>query len=121
MRRPDVFHAGVAGAPVCDWHDYDTHYTERYLGIPPKDAGAYNEGSLLTYAQDLKRPLLILHGTDDLAIPVVEAHRLYDAAHEPKMIFIADGAGHLDAWEGGGERLALEALTRWTTPAELAR
>ena len=66
-------------------------------------------------------PLLILHGTDDPAIPVTEAHRLYDAAHEPKMIFIADGAGHLNAWEGGGERLALEALTRWTTPAELAR
>jgi len=66
-------------------------------------------------------PLLILHGTDDPAIPVGEAHRLYDAAHEPKMIFIADGAGHLDAWEGGGERLAFEALARWTTPAELAR
>ena len=66
-------------------------------------------------------PLLVLHGTDDPAIPVAEAHRLYDAAHEPKMIFIADGAGHLDAWEGGGERLALEALARWTTPAELAR
>jgi fermentation-respiration switch protein FrsA (DUF1100 family) len=66
-------------------------------------------------------PLLILHGTDDPAIPVAEAHRLYDAAHEPKMIFIADGAGHLDAWEGGGERLALEALARWTTPAVLAR
>jgi dipeptidyl-peptidase-4 len=65
MRRPDVFHAGVAGAPVCDWHDYDTHYTERYLGIPPKDAEAYKEGSLLTYAQDLKRPLMILHGTAD--------------------------------------------------------
>ncbi len=65
MRRPDVFHAGVAGAPVCDWHDYDTHYTERYLGIPPKDADAYKEGNLLTYAPDLKRPLMILHGTAD--------------------------------------------------------
>jgi dipeptidyl-peptidase-4 len=65
MRRPDVFHAGVAGAPVCDWYDYDTHYTERYLGVPPKDAAAYKEGSLLTYAADLKRPLMILHGTAD--------------------------------------------------------
>ncbi|MSQ95808.1 MAG: S9 family peptidase [Gemmataceae bacterium] len=65
MRRPDVFHAGVAGAPVCDWYDYDTHYTERYLGVPPKDADAYKEGSLLTYAQDLKQPLMILHGTAD--------------------------------------------------------
>ena len=65
MRRPDIFLAGVAGAPVCDWHDYDTHYTERYLGIPPKDAEAYQEGSLLTYAPDLQRPLMILHGTAD--------------------------------------------------------
>ena len=75
LRRPDVFHAGIAGAPVCDWMDYDTHYTERYLGVPKDPAGlekspssveaAYKEGSLLTYAGDLKRPLLILHGTAD--------------------------------------------------------
>ena len=45
MRRPDVFRAGVAGAPVCDWHDYDTHYTERYLGVPPKDMGADKKGT----------------------------------------------------------------------------
>src|SRR5690606_33581855 len=34
LRRPDVFRAGVAGAPVSEWRDYDTHYTERYLGLP---------------------------------------------------------------------------------------
>ena len=65
LRRPDVFHAGVAGAPVCDWLDYDTHYTERYLGVPPKADFAYKDGSLLTYAAELKRPLMILHGTAD--------------------------------------------------------
>ncbi len=67
LRRPDVFKAAVAGAPVTDWMDYDTCYTERYLGVP--DAGrwpdAYKEGSLLTYAADLKRPLLLIHGTAD--------------------------------------------------------
>jgi dipeptidyl-peptidase 4 len=79
MRRPDVFHAGVAGAPVCDWEDYDTHYTERYLGIPPKDAEAYQEGSLLTYAKDLKRPLMILHGTADDNVYFRHSLRLVEA------------------------------------------
>ena len=65
LRRPDVFKAAVAGAPVVDWHDYDTHYTERYLGIPPKDDAVYDEASLLTYAGQLRRPLLLMHGTAD--------------------------------------------------------
>jgi dipeptidyl-peptidase-4 len=65
LRRPDVFKAAVAGAPVVDWLDYDTHYTERYLGLPDKQAAAYKEGSLLTYAADLRRPLLLVHGTAD--------------------------------------------------------
>ncbi len=65
MREPDVFKAAVAGAPVVDWLDYDTHYTERYLGLPDKHAEAYREASLLTYAKDLRRPLLLLHGTAD--------------------------------------------------------
>jgi dipeptidyl-peptidase-4 len=45
--------------------DYDTHYTERYLGLPQTDAAAYKEASLLTYSGDLKRPLLLIHGTAD--------------------------------------------------------
>ena len=79
MRRPDVFKAGVAGAPVCDWMDYDTHYTERYLGVPPKDAEAYKEGSLLTYADDLKRPLMILHGTADDNVYLRHSLRMVDS------------------------------------------
>ncbi len=65
LKAPDVFKAAVAGAPVVDWMDYDTHYTERYLGLPDRDAEAYKEASLLTYAADLKRPLLLVHGTAD--------------------------------------------------------
>jgi dipeptidyl-peptidase-4 len=65
LREPDVFKAAVAGAPVVDWLDYDTHYTERYLGLPDRHAEAYREASLLTYAKDLRRPLLLIHGTAD--------------------------------------------------------
>ena len=66
IRRPDVFKAGVAGAPVVDFADYDTAYTERYLGTPQDDAAGYRTSNVLTYAASLSRPLLIMHGlTDD--------------------------------------------------------
>ena len=67
LRRPDVFKAAVAGAPVTDWMDYDTCYTERYLGVPGDGRWpeAYKEASLLTYADKLTRPLLLIHGTAD--------------------------------------------------------
>jgi dipeptidyl-peptidase-4 len=79
LRRPDVFKAAVAGAPVADWLDYDTHYTERYLGLPDADPEAYKEGSLLTYAADLKRPLLLVHGTADDNVYFRHTLKLADA------------------------------------------
>lgn len=66
LRRPDVFKCAVAGAPVTDWALYDTAYTERYLKTPTANPAGYRATSALTYAAELERPLLILHGiTDD--------------------------------------------------------
>jgi dipeptidyl-peptidase-4 len=65
LKRGDVFHVAVAGAPVVDWHDYDTHYTEHYLGTLPDHKAAYEASSLLTYVNRLQRPLLLIHGTSD--------------------------------------------------------
>ena len=79
MRRPDVFHAGVAGAPVCDWLDYDTHYTERYLGLPEKNEAGYTASSVLTYCPKLERPLLIMHGTADDNVYFTHALKMSDA------------------------------------------
>ena len=79
LRRPDIFKAGVAGAPPTDWLDYDTHYTERYLGMPDTDAAAYAEGSLLNYAKDLQRPLLLIHGTSDDNVYFRHTLKLADA------------------------------------------
>jgi dipeptidyl-peptidase 4 len=66
-------------APVVDWLDYDTHYTERYLGLPDKNPEAYKEGSLLTYAADLKTPLLLIHGTADDNVYFRHTLKLADA------------------------------------------
>ena len=48
LRRPDVFHAAIAGAPVTDWRLYDTHYTERYLGFPDRDQENYERSSVIS-------------------------------------------------------------------------
>lgn len=76
LRRPDIFHAAVAGAPVTEWRLYDTHYTERYLGTEPDgaDHSAYEGSSLLHHADALKRPLLLVHGLAD--DNVIAAHTL---------------------------------------------
>jgi dipeptidyl-peptidase-4 len=79
LRRPDVFKRAVAGAPVVDWLDYDTHYTERYLGTPQTNPQGYARSSLLTYAQDLKRPLLLIHGTADDNVYFFHTLKLSDA------------------------------------------
>ena len=73
LRRPDVFHAAVAGAPVTDWRLYDTYYTERYLGTDASSS-AYDKSSLINDAPALTRPLLIVHGLAD--DNVVAAHTL---------------------------------------------
>jgi dipeptidyl-peptidase-4 len=66
LRRPDVFRCGIAGAPVVDWEDYDTHYTERYMDLPSANPEGYKKANVLTYASALERPLLLIHGlTDD--------------------------------------------------------
>ena len=78
-RMPAVFHAGVAGAPVTDWRDYDTHYTERYMGLPDRNTEGYEASSALTWAKDLSRPLLILHGTADDNVYFLHSLKLCDA------------------------------------------
>jgi len=79
-RRPDVFRVGVASAPVVDWMNYDTAYTERYLGVPPPAGTAddYPRNGLLAYAKDLSRPLLVIHGTADDNVHFSESLLLAD-------------------------------------------
>ncbi|HUJ25430.1 MAG TPA: prolyl oligopeptidase family serine peptidase [Myxococcales bacterium] len=81
LRRSDVYKAALAGAPVVDWLDYDTAYTERYLGVPPPagKSDAYQRNGLLPYVAGLKSPLLIVHGTADDNVHFVESLKLTHA------------------------------------------
>ena len=98
LRRPDVFHCAVAGAPVTEWRLYDTFYTERYLGHPATDPAPYDRTSLLNEAHRLERPLLIVHGMAD--DNVVAAHTLQMssallAAGKPHEVLPLSGVTHM--------------------------
>lgn len=79
MRRPDVYKAACAGAPVAAWEDYDTTYTERYLGTPQENPEGYRNGNVLTYAKDLNVPLLLVHGTADDNVYFMHSLKMADA------------------------------------------
>jgi len=65
LNAPDAFRAGIAVAPVTDWRDYDTAYTERYLGLPDENGKGYDLSSPVTSAATLMHPLLLAHGFMD--------------------------------------------------------
>ena len=65
FRYPDVFHVGVAVAPVPDQQLYDTIYQERYMGLPSDNADGYKRGSAINFAEGLKGRLLVIHGSGD--------------------------------------------------------
>jgi dipeptidyl-peptidase-4 len=65
LTHSDAFKAGVSVAPVTDWHDYDSIYTERYLGLPKDNAKGYEDSSMPKAANKLHGALLLVHGTSD--------------------------------------------------------
>jgi dipeptidyl-peptidase-4 len=110
LRRPDVFHAGIAGAPVTDWSLYDTGYTERYLGHPDFSPDAYERSSLLQDASGLTRPLMIIHGLADDNVVVAHSLRLSSAllaAGRPHTVLPLSGVTHMASQEEVAENLLL--------------
>jgi len=94
LRAPDVFTVGVAGAPVTFWEGYDTHYTERYMGLPDSNAAGYRTSAVLGHVAALRGRLLLIHGMVDenvhfrhtarLIAALTAAGRPYDAALFPE-------------------------------------
>ena len=113
LRRPDVFHAAVAGAPVADWASYDTHYTERYLGNPNDEPEVYRHNSLLADAASLRRPLLLIHGLADdnvLAAHTLLLSQRLTASGRPHSVIPLTGVTHMTPQEEVAENLLLLQL-----------
>jgi dipeptidyl-peptidase-4 len=110
LRRPDRFHAAVAGAPVTAWQLYDTHYTERYLGHPDTHPDHYRRSNLWAEGEplNLRQPLLLIHGLAD--DNVVAAHTLRFSTELlangcPHQVLPLSGVTHMTPQEAVAENL----------------
>jgi dipeptidyl-peptidase 4 len=115
LRRPDLFHAAISGAPVTDWHLYDTHYTERYLGQPAHGDDAYEQSSLISLPEraTVRRPLMLIHGLADDNVVVAHTLRLSGAllaAGYPHSVLPLTGATHMASQESIRENILLLQL-----------
>ena len=118
LRRPDVFHAAIAGAPVTDWRLYDTHYTERYLGHPETEPENYERSDVLfgsVQVDDAKGvpPLLLIHGLADdnvVAAHTLQLSRALLEAGRPHTVLPLSGVTHMTPQEEVAENLMLLQL-----------
>jgi dipeptidyl-peptidase-4 len=97
LNAPDTYKAGFAGAPVTDWRQYDTIYTERYMGLPKDNPEGYKQSSPVTHAAKLKGKLLIAHGTGDDNVHfgnTVQLMEEFIKAGKYPEIFFYPGRGH---------------------------
>ncbi len=95
LRAPDRIHAACAGAPPTDWTLYDTHYTERYLGLDP---AVYRRNGIIDDAPSLRRPLMLIHGFADDNVSVANTLRLSNAlmaAGRPHTVLPLTGITHM--------------------------
>ncbi|MEZ0067801.1 dipeptidyl-peptidase-4 [Streptacidiphilus sp. MAP12-20] len=113
LRRPDVFHAAVAGAGLTDQRLYDAHWRERFLGHPEANPDAYAACDLLRDAPKLRRPLLLMHGLSDDNVFAANTLRLSSAllaAGRPHETLLLSSSGHRITDEAAAENMLLHQL-----------
>jgi dipeptidyl-peptidase-4 len=112
MSHSGRFLAGMEGAGVTDWHNYDSIYTERYMGLPQQEGAAYRAASVIESAPNLKGSLLIEHGTGDDNVHIQNTFQLIQAmikASAPYDLELSPRATHRqyepESTEGSLERM----------------
>ncbi len=109
-RAPEVFKAGVAGAPVTAWDGYDTHYTERYMRTPQSNPDGYRESAVMAHVAGLRGKLMVIHGMLDENVHFRHTARLVHAlleAGKPHEQLAYPDERHMPRSEKG--RAAMEA------------
>ena len=79
MTHSEAFKAGVSVAPVTDWRNYDSIYTERYMGLPKDNAKGYDDGTIPKAADKLHGALFLVHGTSDDNVHFQNSIQMIDA------------------------------------------
>ena len=110
-QAPQTFAAAVAGAPVTDWDGYDTHYTERYMGLPSENENGYRRSSVMSHVGGIgpANHLMLVHGLIDENVHFRHTARLLDAlVHErvPAELLLFPGERHSPRSEA--DRLYME-------------
>ncbi|MGH1346216.1 MAG: DPP IV N-terminal domain-containing protein [Nannocystales bacterium] len=78
-RAPETFKVGIAGAPVSHWDGYDTHYTERYMGLPQDNAKGYEQSAVMAHVGEMTGQLMLVHGLIDENVHFRHTARLINA------------------------------------------
>ena len=79
LLHAETYKCGISGAPVTDWHNYDSIYTERYMGLPKENAKGYQDSSMPAAAANLKGSLLLIHGTSDVNVHLQNSIQMIDS------------------------------------------
>jgi len=87
LTHSEMFSLGIAGAPVTDWHNYDTVYTERYMREPRNNPQGYESSSVWKAAENLHGRLLIAHGLIDDNVHFQNTVYLIDALERAEKMF----------------------------------
>lgn len=111
---PELFRAGIAGAPVTDWRNYDSIYTERYMGLPEENEAGYKQSSPQTKAADVRARLMLVHNLQDDNVHFQNTVQMADSLQRAGKQFVMEiYPQKAHGVMGPVRRQMLETLTRF--------
>jgi len=117
LRSPGVWRAGISGAPVTDWRLYDAIWMERYLERPKDNPAGYAASAPITYAAQLRDPLLLVHGTADNNVhpqnTINMVNQFIDAGVDFELALYPDQRHSLETFDPADQRHLFKRMTEF--------